>query len=175
MRSGATHFQWPLTRTWLGTTRDRAVTQVQDSRLSKQSFIPLVNQGPAANAGNDQYARGYRKQRSRAPTLILLTELREVAIARTARSQMLKPRVSLSKRHLAGRNPPQQLRTGTSNALGIGEFAQQSPPERIQDAPFVFRGIALFVQACLPLRSTSIYTEKIHPVGLSRASWLFLP
>ena len=128
MRGRAIDLQWRLSRIWfrtrLGTARDGAIPQVQDNGLSELGFLLPLNQGPAGNRDGNQNASGDRQEGAPLAELEGVPELGKVAIARTAGSEVVEPFLSLGERHLAEGNPSQDVRTGTSGALRIGEFTE---------------------------------------------------
>jgi len=84
----------------------------------------LLEQGPTGNTRSNQNARGYRKEGSLSPALVRFTELRKIAVARTAGSQVVQIDFSLCERNPVKSNSPQDFRAGTSSALWIGKFTQ---------------------------------------------------
>lgn len=133
----------------------------------------LLEQDPASNTSNNQRARRHREYHSRSPMAIGLSKLRKISIAWAARTEVIEPFLRFPERRRSRRNSPENVRAGTSAPLRIWKLFEQTTAQRIQDALFVSRGISLFVQACLPLRTLPT-TPRIY-IQLTSAGLLGLP
>jgi len=123
-RDLVTDFEWLCFRIWLDAASDRPISQVQHSRLSNLGFVVPLNQRPATNRCGDQDAGCDGKQSALATKLIRFLKLRKITITRTARSQVIEPRLSLDEGHRMKRDALQDVRVRASDALGIREFTQ---------------------------------------------------
>ena len=131
-----------------------------------------MDHGPPGNTGDNQNACGYRQQRALSTEFVDLLELRKIAIAWAARTEVIEPFLSFREPHRSRRDPLENVSAGTSASLRIRKLFEQTTAQRIQDALFVSRGISLFVQACLPLRTLPT-TPRIY-IQLTSAGLLRL-
>ena len=128
---------------------------------------------PNRRRSDNQDAGGDRKQRSRSTELVCFSELRKVLIAWAAGAEVIEPFLGFRERHRSRRDSLENVRARTSAALRIRKLFEQTSAQRIQDALFVSRGISLFVQACLPLRTlptTARIYIQLTSAGLLRLS-----
>src|SRR6266581_8987804 len=134
----------------------------------------LLEQEPTSDPRSNQYARGDSKQRTPLANFVSPSELRKVAIAWAAGAEVIEPLLRFREWHRSRRDSLENVRAGTPVTLRIWKLFEQTSAQCIEDAPFVSHGISLYVQSCLPLQTLRTYSEKIHPVDLSRTSWFFL-
>src|ERR1700692_1830582 len=116
--------------------------------------MPL-QQDPTGDTSSNQNARCDCEQCALFAEFMGFSEFRKVAIAGAARTEMIEPLFSLVEWHRSRSDSLKHVSARASGTLRIRKFLEQTPAQRIHDAPFLSRGISLFVQACLPLRILS--------------------
>src|SRR5579872_4171742 len=82
--------------------------------------------------------------------LIGFLKLREIPIARAARTKVIEPFFRFRERHPMRRHAFQNLGRRASDAFGIRKLCEQTPAQRMQDALFFLRGIWLVTQRSSP-------------------------
>src|SRR5438128_1708140 len=102
-------------------------------------------------------------------------ELRKIAVARAAGSQVIEPLLRFGEWHFMRGDSLENVRARAPGAVRVRKLFEQTTAQRIQDAHFVSLRISLYVQTCLPLQTLSRFTKKIHPVALIQSSSAFQP
>ena len=128
-----------------------AVSQIDDHSPCNLQVVLPTNNSPGRDGSNNQHARGDREYHSRSTTTIVLSNLRQISIAWTARTEVIEPFLRFRERHRSRRDSLENVRPRTPAPLRIWKLFEQTSAQRIQDALFVSRGISLFVQASLSL------------------------
>ena len=100
-------------------------------------------------------------------------ELRKIAVARAAGSQVIEPLLRIGQRQRMRSDSPEDIRAGAPGTVRIRELLEQTTAQRIQDALFISIGICLSVQTCLSLQTLSPFSEKIHPVAFTQTPLTF--
>src|SRR5216684_7924372 len=113
--------------------------------------MPL-QQDPTGDTSNNQNARCDCEQSALFAEFMGFSEFRKVAIAGAARTEMIEPLLRFREWHPARCDSLKHVSARASGTLRIWKLFEQTSTQCVEDAPFVLRGISLFVQACLPLR-----------------------
>jgi hypothetical protein len=95
-------------------------------------------------------------------------ELRKIAVARAAGSQVIEPLLRFGEWHFMRSDSLENVRARAPGAFRVRKLFEQTTAQGIQDALFIPVRVSLCVQTCLPLQTLSPFTEKIHPVGLTQ-------
>ena len=98
--------------------------------------MPL-NEDPTGSAHCNQDASGYSKQSPVSSNFADFSQLREILVAWTTRTEMIEPFFCLRERHLFGSDPLEDARAGAANTLRIGKLLEQPPAQRMQEALFI--------------------------------------
>lgn len=130
----------------------------------------LLEQDPTGDSNNYQNARGNGYEPLRASALVDRLELRKIAVARAAGSQVIEPLLRFDEWHLVRRDPFKNIRTRAARSVRIRELLKQTPAQCIQDALFISRRISLRVQTCLPLQTLTLSLRRYI---LFTAPWPF--
>src|SRR6266478_3135999 len=112
----------------------------------------FLEQHPAGNPCTNYYARGDCKQRAPSAEFVGFSELRKVAKAWAARAEVIEPFLRLCEWHPAGCDSLKHVSARASGTLRIWKLFEQTSTQCVEDAPFVLRGISLYVQTCLPAK-----------------------
>src|SRR6266850_1097633 len=118
-----------------------------------------LQQDPTGDTSNNQNARCDCEQLALLPDFVRFSESRKVAIAWAARPEVIEPLLRFREWHPARGDSLEQVSARASGTLRIWKLFEQTSTQCVEDAPFVLRGISLFVQACLPLRTPSTTTR----------------
>jgi hypothetical protein len=85
-------------------------------------------------------------------------ELRKLAVARAAGSQVIEPLLRFGEWHFMRSDSLENIRARASGAVRIRELLEQTTAQRIQDALFIPLRVSLRVQTCLPLQTLSPFS-----------------
>src|SRR5271170_7593609 len=107
--------------------------------------MPL-QQDPTGDTSNNQNARCDCEQCALFAEFMGFSEFRKVAIAGTARTEMIEPLFSLVEWHRSRCNSFQNIRARTPGPVRIRELLEQATAKCVQESPFVSRGISFCVQ-----------------------------
>src|SRR6202795_2379589 len=110
--------------------------------------MPL-QQDPAGDTSNNQNARCDCEQRALFAEFMGFSEVRKVAIAGAARTEMIEPLFRLVEWHRSRRDSLQNVRAGTPAAFGIWKLPDQATAKCVQESLFVSRRISSWVQTSL--------------------------
>src|SRR5260370_24622146 len=118
--------QWRLVWIRLRASCYRAIPQIQDRRLSGRIVVPVTEQSPACDSGDQENAGSHRKQRSAAVALRGFSELRKIVIAEAVGAEVVEPRLRFQKRHLTRGDFLENLGAWTPDTFGIRELLAQT-------------------------------------------------
>jgi hypothetical protein len=127
----------------------------------------LLEQHPTGDSNSNQDARGNGYERSRPSALLGNSELRKIAVARAAGSQVVQPLLRFGEWHFMRGDFPENIRARAPGTVRIRELFEQTAAQCIQDALFISLRVPLRVQTCLPLQTLSPFSEKIHLVDFT--------
>jgi len=102
----------------------RAIPQIQDGRLRCQILVPITEQSPACDSGHEKNAGSDGKQGPSAATLMRLSELGEITVARAAGAQVIEPLLGFRERHLVQGDFLENAGTWAPDSLGIWELLE---------------------------------------------------
>src|SRR5436190_13430582 len=111
----------------------------------------LLEQDPTGDSNSNQDARGNGQERSRASALVGSLELRKIAVARAAGSQVIEPLLRFGEWYFMRGDSLENIRARAPGALRIRKLLEQTTAQRIHDALFIPIGVSLSVQTCLLL------------------------
>ncbi len=109
----------------------------------------FLQQEPTADTRSNQNARCDCEERALVPEFVDSSELRKVAIARAARTEVIEPLSRFVEGHRSRRDSRQDFRTWAPAALGIRKILEQTTAKCVQESPFVSRGISFCVQTAV--------------------------
>jgi hypothetical protein len=81
-------------------------------------------ESPTRKTGHYQYARGDREERPSAPPLVGRLELRKIAIARTAGSQVIEPLLRFGEWHFMRSDSPENIRARAPGAFRVRKLLE---------------------------------------------------
>src|SRR5579859_3422568 len=134
--------------------------------------MPL-HQDPTGDTGDNQYARCDCEQCALFAEFMGFSELRKVAIAGAARTEMIEPLFSLVEWHGSRRDSLQNVRAWTSAAFGIWKLLEQTTAKCVQEPLFVSRGISSCVQTSLLLQRDNINSKRCQRIFSNHRSQIF--
>src|SRR6202011_1756826 len=134
--------------------------------------MPL-QQDPTGDTSNNQNARCDCEQCALFAESMRFSEFRKVAIAGTARTEMIEPLLSLVEWHRSRRDSLQNVRAGTPATSGIWKLLDQTTAKCVQESLFVSRGISSWVQTSLLLQRHNIKLKRCQRILSNRRSQVF--
>jgi hypothetical protein len=102
-------------------------------------------------------------------------ELRKIAVARAAGSQVIEPLLRFGEWYFMRGDSLENIRARAPRALRIRKLLEQTTAQRIHDALFIPIRVSLSVQTCLLLQTLSPFGQKIHPLDLTQILSAFPP
>src|SRR6266852_1314313 len=97
----------------------------------------LLEQHPTGDSNSNQDARGNGYERSCPSALLGNLELRKIAVARAAGSQVVQPLLRFGEWHFMRGDFPENIRARAPGAIRIRELLEQTTAQPIQNALFV--------------------------------------
>ena len=130
--------------------------------------MPL-NEDPTGNAHCNQDASGGSKQCPPSLNFADFSELSEITVAWTTRTEMIEPFFRFREWHCSRSDSLENIQPGALAALRIGKLREQPPAQHIQDALFICSRVSSRVQVRLSLSTTKgIYIQKASAGLLDR-------
>jgi len=105
-------------------------------RFEPPEFRYALQQDPTGDTSNNQNARCDCEQCALFAEFMGLSEFRKVAIAGTARTEMIEPLFSLVEWHRSRRDSLQNVRAGTPGTSGIWKLPDQTTAKCVQESLF---------------------------------------
>jgi hypothetical protein len=97
-------------------------------------------------------------------------ELKKIAVARAAGSQVIEPLLRFGKWHFMRGDSLENPSARAPGAFRVRKLLEQTTAQSIEDALFILLRVSPCVQTCLPLQTLSPFTDKIHLAGLNQSS-----